>query len=146
MSGKCWKQTAMPSSGADPVVAADGQPLVMAEPARVPVPRAWRGSSGVMVTLTGGRNPSDDPMDRFGSVRSSRRSKGSVAGPLFDERLGAEDGQEFEAFGVLAAGLGRVDHDAQIAALDPEHVAIQRHGTHLGVIHGFAGRFVPAHG
>jgi hypothetical protein len=35
---------------------------------------------------------------------------------LPDERLDAEDGDQGEAFGVLGAGFGCVDHEAQVAA------------------------------
>lgn len=49
--------------------------------------------------------------------------EGRWAGPLSDECLGAEDGEQRKAFGVPCAGLGRVDHDAQVAARDAEHVS-----------------------
>ena len=70
----------------------------------------------------------------------------SRASSVSDECLGAEDGEECEAFGVLGAGLGGVDDDAQVAARDAEHVAIQRQGPHLRVIDGLTRRLVPAHG
>jgi hypothetical protein len=34
--------------------------------------------------------------------------------PDFDERLGAEDGEQRQAFSVLSAGLGGVDRDGQV--------------------------------
>ncbi len=46
--------------------------------------------------------------------------------------LGAEDGEQREPLGVLGAGLGGVDHDAQVCARDAEHVAVQRQGPTCG--------------
>src|SRR6516162_4660774 len=40
--------------------------------------------------------------------------------------LGAEDDERGEALGVLGAWFGCVDRDVQVAALDGEHVAVQR--------------------
>jgi len=41
-------------------------------------------------------------------LRTATRANDALA----DEGLGAEDGEELEPSGVLAAGIGRVDHDA----------------------------------
>jgi hypothetical protein len=57
---------------------------------------------------------------------------------LPDERLDAEDGDQGEAFGVLGAGFGRLDHDAQVAARDGEDVAVQGDRPDLRMVDGLA--------
>lgn len=54
------------------------------------------------------------------------------------EGLCPENAQEGDAFGVLRAGLGRVDHDPQVSARDTEHIAVQCHGTDLGMVDDLA--------
>ena len=51
---------------------------------------------------------------------------------VVDERLGAETTARARPFGVLGAGFGGVDHDAQVVARDDECVAVQREGPTWG--------------
>src|SRR4051794_4165763 len=65
---------------------------------------------------------------------------------LPDHRLGAQHRDQREALGVLAAGLGRVDHHAQVATGGAEDVAVQRHGTDVRVVDGLVRPLVAADG
>src|SRR5690606_8567511 len=59
-----------------------------------------------------------------------------------DERAPAEGGDQRETLGVLGAGLRRVDHDVQAAALQGEDVAVESDGARSRVVDRLAGGLV----
>ncbi len=63
---------------------------------------------------------------------------------LAHECLGAEGGDQCEVLGVFGAGLGGVDHDAQVAAGHGEDVAVEDEGADLRVVDRLAGGLVVA--
>src|SRR5690348_4544776 len=70
----------------------------------------------------------------------------TVSGGGISKRLGAKHGQQGEAFSILGAGFGGVDHDPKVAARHGEYVAVQGQGSYLWVVDGLAGSLMAADG
>ncbi|MDG4781400.1 hypothetical protein O7614_17250 [Micromonospora sp. WMMD961] len=68
--------------------------------------------------------------------------KATVSGLLADDCLDAEGGDQGETLGVLGAGFGGVDHDAQGAAGHGEDVAVEGDNADVRVVDRLAGGFV----